>query len=121
MEAAVRKQYLPINVTSENIIKQIVDYKQTIHVILDVEASFIDGINRDIAVQWLDLSDKNKIDYVVYFDFDSIVVCNRQLHRCPFVTSPASEQLDRCIFYLDGLHTRGTDFKFPRRFKAEMV
>ncbi|CAF5095286.1 unnamed protein product, partial [Rotaria sp. Silwood1] len=89
--------------------------------VFNVEESFIDGVNRDIAVQWLDLSDKNKIDYVVYFYFDSLVVCDRQLHHYPFVTSPTSAQLDRCIFYLDELHTRGTDFKFPRRFKAEMV
>ncbi|CAF1186849.1 unnamed protein product [Rotaria sordida] len=114
-------QYLPINVTSENILKRIVDQKEIINVILDVGALFIDGTNRDIAIKWLKLSDKNKIDYVVYFDSDSIVVCDRHLNNYPFVTSPASERLDRCIFYLDEIHTRGTDFKFPIGFKAAVT
>ncbi|CAF4008765.1 unnamed protein product [Rotaria sp. Silwood2] len=116
-------QFLLINVTSENILKQIVDYKETIHVILDVGALFIDGTNRDIAIQWLNLlSDKNAIDlYVVYFDSDSIVVCDRQLYHYPFVTSPASERLDRCIFYLYKIHARRTDFKFSMGFKAAVT
>ncbi|CAF3145540.1 unnamed protein product [Rotaria sp. Silwood2] len=116
-------QFLLINVTSEYILKQIVDYEETIHVILDVGALFIDGTNRDIAIQWLNLlSDKNTIDlYVVYFDSDSIVVCDRQLYHYPFVTSPASERLDRCIFYLYKIHARRTDFKFSMGFKAAVT
>ncbi|CAF3750887.1 unnamed protein product, partial [Rotaria sordida] len=114
-------QFLSINVTSENILKQIIEYKEIINVILDVGALFIDGTNQDIAIKWLNLSDKNIIDYVVYFDSDSIIVCDRQFHRHPFVTSPASERLDRCIFYLDEIHTRGTDFKFPQVFKAAVT
>ncbi|CAF1615295.1 unnamed protein product [Rotaria sp. Silwood1] len=41
--------------------------------------------------------------------------------RYPSATSPASERLDRCIFYLDEIHTRGTDFKFPVGFKAAVT
>ncbi|CAF3462404.1 unnamed protein product [Rotaria socialis] len=114
-------QSLLINATSENILKQIISYKETINVILDVGALFIDGTNREIAMKWLNLSDRNQIDYAVYFDCDSIVVGDRQSHNCSFVTSPASERLDRCIFYLDEIHTRGTDFKFPVGFKAAVT
>ncbi|CAF1305635.1 unnamed protein product [Rotaria sordida] len=114
-------QFLSLNVTSENILKQIIEYKEIINVILDVGALFIDGNNQDIAIKWLNLSDRNIIDYVIYFDSDSIIVCDRQFHRHPFVTSPASERLDRCIFYLDEIHTRGTDFKFPQGFKAAIT
>ncbi|CAF3125081.1 unnamed protein product [Rotaria sp. Silwood2] len=114
-------QCLPINIASENILKQIVDHQEIVNVILDVGALFIDGTNRDIAMKWLKLSDKNIIDYAVYFDSDSIVVCDRQLNNYSFVTSPASERLDRCIFYLDEIHTRGTDFKFPIGFKAAVT
>ncbi|CAF3218262.1 unnamed protein product, partial [Rotaria socialis] len=114
-------QSLLINYTSENILNKIINYKETINVILDVGALFIDGTNREIAVKWLNLSNRNQIDYVVYFDCDSIVVGDRQSHHCPFVTSPASERLDRCIFYLDEIHTRGTDFKFLVGFKAAVT
>ncbi|CAF1027813.1 unnamed protein product [Adineta steineri] len=114
-------QSLPINAISNDILKQICEYKENINVILDVGALFIDKTNRDIAVHWLNLSDKHQIDYAVYFDFDSIVVCDRQYHHQRFETSPASERLDHCVFYLDEIHTRGTDFKFPQGFRAAVT
>ncbi|CAF1080146.1 unnamed protein product [Adineta steineri] len=114
-------QYFPVNASSNEILNLIVSYKERINVILDVGALFIDGTNRDIAIKWLDLSDKKMIDYTVYFDSDSIVVCDRQLHHHRFETSPASERLDRCVFYLDEIHTRGTDFKFPKGFRAAVT
>ncbi|CAF1334201.1 unnamed protein product [Rotaria sordida] len=114
-------QFLPINATSNEILNQIVKHKERINVILDVGALFIDGNNQDIAIKWLHLSDKNKIDYAVYFDSDSIIVCDRQFHHHRFEISPASERLDRCVCYLDEIHTRGTDFKFPKGFRAALT
>ncbi|CAF0995068.1 unnamed protein product [Adineta steineri] len=114
-------QSLAINATSNEILNQIINSKEMVNVILDVGALFIDGTNKKIAVDWLTLSDKNKIDYAVYFHFDSIFVCDRQYHHDRFETSPASERLDRCVFYLDDIHTRGTDFKFPQGFRAAVT
>ena len=112
---------LPNDVTSEQILKRIVNCRLSIQVILDVGALFIDGTNRQIAVQWLELSDRNTIEYAVYFESDSIMVCDRQFRHHPFLTSPASERLDRCVIYLDEIHTRGCDFKFPTRFRAALT
>ncbi|CAF4349773.1 unnamed protein product [Rotaria sp. Silwood2] len=114
-------QDLPISASSEEILKQIVNTEPMIQVILDVGALFIDGSNRQIAIKWLDLSNINRIDYVVYFEMDSIFVCDRQYQHHAFSTSPASERLDRCLFYLDEIHTRGTDFKFPNEFRAAVT
>ncbi|CAF1161225.1 unnamed protein product [Rotaria sordida] len=114
-------QSLSMNASSNEILHQIINYKDMINVILDVGALFIDGTNQDIAIQWLNLSDKDTVDYVVYFNSDSIFVCNRQYHHHRFETSPASERLDHCIFYIDEIHTRGTDFKFPYKFKAAVT
>ncbi|CAF3852881.1 unnamed protein product [Rotaria sordida] len=114
-------QTLAMNTTSIDILHQIVNYHQSINVILDVGALFIDGTNREIAMEWLKISHKMKIDYVVYFDADRIYVCDRQYHHYPFATSPACERLDSCIFYLDDIHTRGADFKFPVTFKAALT
>ena len=36
------------------------NYKESINVILDVGALFVDGSNRDIAVKWLNLSKKDQ-------------------------------------------------------------
>ncbi|CAF0949279.1 unnamed protein product [Adineta steineri] len=114
-------QCLPISASSEEILKQIVNCQLNIQVILDVGALFIDGTNHQIAIKWLNLLDKNKIDYAVYFESNEVFVSDR-LSRChAFSTSPASERLDRCIFFLDEIHTRGTDFKFPNDFRAAVT
>jgi hypothetical protein len=112
---------LPINVASNEILNRITNRKERINVILDVGALFIDKTNQQIAVEWLTLSDKNKINYAVYFDSDSIVVCDRQFNQQRFEISPASERLDHCVFYLDEIHTRGTDFKLPMGFRAAVT
>ncbi|CAF3205351.1 unnamed protein product [Rotaria sp. Silwood2] len=114
-------QFLTIDATSESILKEIIKCEEPVNVILDVGALFIDESNRDIALQWLKLSSRDKIDYAVYFDNDTIFVCDRQYHHHPFAMSPASERLDHCVFYLDEIHTRGTDFKFPIGFKAAVT
>ncbi|CAF0948665.1 unnamed protein product, partial [Didymodactylos carnosus] len=114
-------QFLPINATTSDILTEIVNYKSSIQVILDVGALLVDRTNCEIAVKWLNMSDKTKIDYAVYFESDSIVACDRQFHRHLFLTSPASERLDRSVVYLDEIHTRGTDFKFPNGFRAAVT
>ena len=81
-------QSLDINASVNEILEDIIKSKTSINVILDVGALFIDGTNKEIALKWLNLSDKNKIDYVVYFHSDSIVVCDRQLRQDRFETSP---------------------------------
>jgi len=105
----------------DEILKRIVNYKFKIQVILDVGALFINGTNRQIATKWLDFCSKETIDYAVYFEADEMFVCDRFYHCHSFLTSPACERLERCIFYLDEIHTRGTDFKFPNDFHAAVT
>ena len=112
---------LPISPTSDEILKAITNCQLNIQVILDVGALFIDGTNRQIAAKWLNLLDKTKIDYAVYFESNEIFVLDRFNRYHAFLTSPASELLDRCVFYLDEIHTRGTDFKFPNGFRAAVT
>ncbi|CAF4043098.1 unnamed protein product [Rotaria sordida] len=114
-------QSLTINTNSYEILNHIIHSNSMINVIIDVGALFIDGTNRQIAIKWLELSDKSKVDYAIYFEMDSIFVCDRQSQHHAFQTSPASERLDRCIVYLDESHTRGTDFKFPNDFRAAVT
>ncbi|CAF2919799.1 unnamed protein product [Rotaria sp. Silwood2] len=112
---------LPISVTIKEILEQIVNDRQRVQVILDVGALFVNGSNRQIAIQWLEKSNRAQIDYAVYFESDSLYVCDRQNQHHPFATSPASERLERCVLYLDEVHTRGTDFKFPNGFRAAVT
>ncbi|CAF1475744.1 unnamed protein product, partial [Didymodactylos carnosus] len=112
---------LPKRANSKEILKHIVENESMINVILDVGALFVDGTNHEIAIRSLNMSNKDKIDYDIYFESDSIVVCDRQHQQQSFFTSPASERLDRCLIYLDEVHTRGTDFKFPNGFLAAVT
>ncbi|CAF1396340.1 unnamed protein product [Adineta ricciae] len=111
-------QSLPINIKVKDIIEKICSDQQRIQVVLDVGALFVNGSNRQIAIQWLEKSNLAEIDYAVYFQSDSLYVCDRQNQHHSFANSPASERLERCVFYLDEVHTRGTDFKFPKGFRA---
>ncbi|CAF1580540.1 unnamed protein product [Adineta ricciae] len=114
-------RHLPVIMTSEMILNEIASYREMINVIIDVGALFVDRTNREIAVNWLEQSDHKKIDYAIYFHSDHIIVCDRQYHHQSFSSSPASERLDRCVIYLDEVHTRGTDFKFPTGFTAAVT
>jgi hypothetical protein len=39
----------------------------------------------------------------------------------PLQTSPFAKQLDVCLIYLDEAHTRGTDLKLPRNYRAAVT
>jgi hypothetical protein len=39
----------------------------------------------------------------------------------PLQTSPFAQQLDVCLVYLDEAHTRGTDLKLPRNYRAAVT
>ena len=111
---------LAMNTTLDEILNAIVNDENPIEVILDVGALLIEGNNREIAVRWLQLSHRN-VEYAVYFHSNEIFVCDRQFDHQRFDMSPARERLDHCIFYIDEIHTRGTDLKFPNGFRAMLT
>ncbi|EXA33500.1 hypothetical protein FOVG_15219 [Fusarium oxysporum f. sp. pisi HDV247] len=89
-------------------------------VILDVGAQVVDLTNQEFAKQWLACyQDHNSTQAVVFFnDNDEIVVIDRSGKIEDFQTSPFSQQLDRCLVFLDEAHTRGTDLKLPANYRA---
>ena len=64
-------RHLSVNATAETILYEMVNFEPTINVILDVGALFIDGTNREIAVNWLKLSIKPKL--IMLFISNSIL------------------------------------------------
>ncbi|KAF5718422.1 hypothetical protein FMUND_5281 [Fusarium mundagurra] len=89
-------------------------------VILDVGAQVVDLTNQGFAKQWLACyQDHDSTQAVVFFnDNDEIVVIDRSGKIEDFQTSPFSQQLDRCLVFLDEAHTRGTDLKLPANYRA---
>jgi hypothetical protein len=91
-----------------------------IKVVLDCGASILELNNREVAKTWLHMSD-NDVQAVVYFEDEQLSVLDRTGRIESFQTSPFAKQLASCIVYLDEAHTRGTDLKLPRDYRAAVT
>jgi hypothetical protein len=85
-------------------------------VILDVGAQILDCTNLEFAHLWLErYKDDNDIGAVVFFDEGgNMSVLTRDGSTVPFLDSPYANTLERCLVYLDDVHTRGTDLRLPK-------
>lgn len=101
----------------------IVGASKPVHVILDVGAQVLELTNVQVAKRWLQLSPADsKQDAVVYFDDgDDLCVIDRAGVVEKLRTSSYSDQLDRCLVFLDQAHTRGTDLKLPEDYRAAVT
>jgi hypothetical protein len=102
---------------AEHILSTIVRMKPEIRVLLDCGAFILEQSNRQVAERWLDMRDRN-IEAVVYFEDEELTVLDRVGRTEPLHTSPFAKQLGSCLVYLDEAHTRGTDLKLPRNYRA---
>ncbi|KAF7576813.1 hypothetical protein PtrM4_010530 [Pyrenophora tritici-repentis] len=65
---------------------------------------------------------RNKdVQAVVYFEDEELSVLDRNSRIEPFQTSPYSRMLESCTVYLDESHTRGTDLRLPRNYRAALT
>lgn len=109
--------HLPPNVSGLDIIKGLLEHK--IPVLLDSGALMLELNNHQVAKKWLKLAPQGEVDAGVYFnERDILMVIDRYNIETEFYLSPFRERLDRCVVYLDDVHTRGTDLKFPRGTSA---
>ncbi|KAK5994206.1 hypothetical protein PT974_07649 [Cladobotryum mycophilum] len=94
----------------------------SVQVILDVGAQILELTNYQVAKAWLQMVPLGEKEAVVFFnDFDDLCVVDRRGHVEHLQTSPYSQQLDRCLVFLDESHTRGTDLKLPRDYRAAVT
>jgi hypothetical protein len=91
-----------------------------VRVLLDVGAQMLELQNEELARQWLKI--RPDASAAVFFnDSDHLTVVTPDGTTEPFTSSPFSKQLDKCVVYLDDVHTRGTDIKFPRGMRAAVT
>ncbi|KAI8962385.1 hypothetical protein F5Y11DRAFT_322850 [Daldinia sp. FL1419] len=93
-------------------------------VILDVGAQILELDNFGVAKAWLDKTSKDaqSIQAAIFADsHDEICVLDRKGHFEPLHTSPFLSQLDVCVVFLDEAHTRGTDLKLPKDYRAAVT
>jgi hypothetical protein len=92
-----------------------------VRVVLDCGASILEQNNREVAETWLKMRTSSDVQAVVYFEDEVLSVLDRTAKVETFQTSPYAKMLDTCIVYLDEAHTRGTDLKLPRNYRAAVT
>jgi hypothetical protein len=107
---------------AEMLLRTICGITPPIRVLIDVGAQVLEWQNLDVAREWLALLSPEEVEAAVFFDAENeILVLDRHGRTESFNTSPFFQQLDKCVIYLDEIHTRGTDFRFPRTFRAAVT
>jgi hypothetical protein len=99
---------------------KLINKQPQIRVLLDIGAQMLDLQNKELVQYWLDINQMAKAG--IYFDDDDqLMVISRDGTIESFRSSPYREQTGNCIVYLDDAHTRGTDLKLPRDWKAAVT
>lgn len=91
-------------------------------VILDVGAQILELNNHQVAERWLSMSDIHTTKAVIFFNNnEELSVMDRNGRIEPLQISPFANQPEICLVYLDEAHTRGTDIKLPRHYRAAVT
>ena len=91
-----------------------------IRVLLDVGAQILDFSNRQVAKKWLNIA-RAAAGAIYVNENDELTVLTRNGISQLLSSSPLSQQLDRCLVYLDHAHTRGTDIRLPIGSRAAVT
>jgi len=105
---------------AEQLLSVVIRMQPEVRVILDCGASILEQNNQQVAEAWLKMCNEN-IQAVVFFADEELSVLDRAGRIEPLQTSPYAKQLDVCLVYLDEAHTRGTDLKLPRDYRAAVT
>jgi hypothetical protein len=106
--------------SAEAFLERLIRQSPEIRVLLDVGAQMLELQNEDLVRHWLSL--RPDVSAAVFFNHsDHLTVLTQDGSIEPFISSPFSCQLERCIVYLDDAHTRGTDLKLPRDTRAAVT
>ena len=104
----------------EGLLRSVMATDPDIRVLIDVGAQVLDLQNRDLVSAWLRICPK--ADAGIYFDDeDNIMVLTRDQKIEKLFSSSFLSRIDRCVVYLDEVHTRGTDLKLPLTTRAAVT
>ncbi|KAF2833124.1 hypothetical protein CC86DRAFT_461565 [Ophiobolus disseminans] len=105
---------------AQHLLSVIVGMQPEVRVILDRGASILEQNNQQVAEAWLNMCN-GSIQAVVFFADEELSVLDRAGRIESLQTSPFAKQLDACLVYLDEAHTRGTDLKLARNYRAAVT
>lgn len=102
----------------EPLLKAVVDLQPSVRVIIDVGAQVLELENDQVAERWLSLTTE-EVQAAVYFNSENeLWVYSRDGVRAPLYSSTYEQRMDECLIYLDEVHTRGTDLRLPKNYRA---
>ncbi|XP_031629745.1 uncharacterized protein LOC116344981 [Contarinia nasturtii] len=111
---------LTANISGRDILNQLTD--EDIPVLLDAGAMMLELNNQEVATEWLKMVAEDEYDAALYFDTnDLLMTIDRNGIITEFDNSVYRDKLNKCIVYLDDVHTRGTDLKFPIVWRAAVT
>ncbi|PPQ64858.1 hypothetical protein CVT26_002576 [Gymnopilus dilepis] len=106
--------------TATEFLGLLVNEPEEVQVLLDVGAQMLELTNLELVKHWLTLR-KDVAAGIFVDDEDQLSVLSQDGIIEPLYSSPFSKRLHQCVIYLDDAHTRGTDLKLPRNFRAAVT
>ena len=107
---------------AESLLNVVLEAEPPVRVILDVGAQVLEWNNDQMARKWLERTPEPAAQAAVFFnEHNDLAVYGRDGTNDLLLGSPFAEQLDQCLVYLDEAHTRGTDLKLPRNYRAAVT
>jgi len=117
-------ELLPPQTNAEQLLEIVNAMEPPTRVILDAGAQILEMNNIEVAETWLRMNDTNSIKAkaVIFFnDNEELSVLDYSGCIELLQTSPFANNLDECLVYLDQAHTRGTDLKLPKNYRAAVT
>jgi hypothetical protein len=107
---------------AREIIKAVAEMAHETHVLLDPGAQIVEMTNEEVATTWLGFVPSQSVHAAVYCnERDEIMVVDRIGHKELLRSSSYATQLDTCLVFLDDVHTRGTDLRLPKSYRAAVT
>ncbi|KAF8434543.1 hypothetical protein L210DRAFT_3649044 [Boletus edulis BED1] len=106
--------------STHTLFQMVAEQQPEIRVLLDAGSQILDLSNWKVASAWLKIS-PDTAGAIYFNENDELVVLTRNGKSLPVLSSSLSQQLDRCVVYLDHAHTRGTDIKLPIGSRAAVT
>ncbi|OAL48858.1 hypothetical protein IQ07DRAFT_681560 [Pyrenochaeta sp. DS3sAY3a] len=115
---------LPPQTDAEHLLNIVNTMEPPTQVILDAGAQILELSNIEVAEMWLRISNSNGTNAkaaIFFNDNEELSVLDSNGRVELLQTSPFAKHLNECLVYLDQAHTRGTDLKMPKHYRAAVT
>lgn len=107
-------------VSTKALLQGITQAEPHVRVLIDVGAQVLDMSNMGLVMTWMTMI--ADVDAGIFFDkADNVMVLTRDNKLETLTASSFQARMDRCLVYLDEVHTRGTDLKLPTDTRAAVT